>query len=68
MQKVLEVMNDSATIKSLQINGFWGENQMPPQWRNWFYKLLEEMVLTDGDVTEYMKRADREYDRQVQDN
>lgn len=68
MQKVLEVMNDSKTIKSLQINSFWGENQMPPQWRNWFYKLAQEW-LTKGDFSaEYMKKADAEWDANVKAN
>ncbi|MNO16814.1 Multiple sugar-binding protein precursor [compost metagenome] len=68
MQEALKLMADPDVTKSLMINNWWGDNLIPPDFRNWFYKLLEEMVLTDGDVTEYMKRADREYDRQVQDN
>ncbi|MNC49156.1 hypothetical protein D3C75_983120 [compost metagenome] len=68
MQEALKLMADPDVTKSLMINNWWGDNLIPPDFRNWFYKLLQEMVLTDGDVTEYMKRADREYDRQVQDN
>nr|WP_248930787.1 extracellular solute-binding protein [Paenibacillus hamazuiensis] len=68
MKRVLEVMNDPKTIKSLQINSFWGENQMPPQWRNWFYKLAQEW-LTKGDFSaEYMKKADAEWDANVKAN
>ncbi len=68
MQRVLEVMNDSKTIKSLQINSFWGENQMPPQWRNWFYKMAQEW-LTKGDFSvEYMKKADAEWDANIKAN
>ncbi len=68
MQEALKLMADPDVTKSLMINNWWGDNLIPPDFRNWFYKLLEEMILTDGDVTEYMNRADREYDRQVQDN
>lgn len=67
MQVVLDLMADPAVTKSLMINNWWGENLIPPQFRNWFYKLLQEMVVKDGDVLEYMKRADTEYDRQVQE-
>ncbi|WP_379151626.1 ABC transporter substrate-binding protein [Paenibacillus sp. sgz5001063] len=68
MQTALSLMADPDVTKSLMINNWWGDNLIPPDFRNWFYKLLEEMVLNDGNVAEYMKRADQEYDRQVQDN
>lgn len=68
MQTALSLMADPDVTKSLMINNWWGDNLIPPDFRNWFYKLLQEMIIRDGDVTEYMKRADREYDRQVQDN
>ncbi|MDD9265431.1 extracellular solute-binding protein [Paenibacillus sp. MAHUQ-63] len=68
MKRVLEVMNDPKTIKSLQINSFWGDNQMPPQWRNWFYKLAQEW-LTKGDFSvDYLKKADAEWDANVKAN
>ncbi|AIQ59118.1 ABC transporter substrate-binding protein [Paenibacillus borealis] len=67
MQVVLDLMADPKVTKSLMINNWWGDNLIPPQFRNWFYKLLQEMVVKDGDVLEYMKRADTEYDRQVQE-
>lgn len=68
MQRVLDVMNDPKTIKSLQINSFWGENQMPPQWRNWYYKLIQEW-LSKGDFSvEYMKKADAEWDANIKAN
>ncbi|UJF31424.1 ABC transporter substrate-binding protein [Paenibacillus hexagrammi] len=68
MKRVLEVMNDPNTMKSLQINSFWGENQMPPQWRNWYYKLIQDW-LTKGDFSaEYMKKADAEWDANVKAN
>lgn len=67
MQVVLDLMADPKVTKSLMINNWWGDNLIPPQFRNWFYKLLQEIVVKDGDVLEYMKRADTEYDRQVQE-
>ncbi|NMO97964.1 ABC transporter substrate-binding protein [Paenibacillus lemnae] len=68
MQTVLDIMADSSIKKSLAINNWWGENQIPPQFRNWFYKLMQDLVLKDGDVAEYMKKADTEYDMQVKAN
>lgn len=68
MARVLEVMNDPNTIKTLMINSFWGEDQMPTQWRNWFYKLAQEW-LTKGDFSsDYMKKADTEWDANVKAN
>lgn len=68
MKRVLEVMSDPNTIKTLQINSFWGENQMPPQWRNWYYKLIQDW-LTKGDFSaDYMKKADAEWDANVKAN
>jgi raffinose/stachyose/melibiose transport system substrate-binding protein len=65
MKEVLDLMADPKTGKAMQINAYWGENQIPPQFRNWFYKLLQEAV-TKGDFSvEYMKRADTEYNNQV---
>ncbi|MBB6635068.1 ABC transporter substrate-binding protein [Cohnella thailandensis] len=68
MQTVLELMNDETVAKSLAINNWWGENQIPPQFRNWYYKLMQELVVKDGDVAEYMKKADEEYDTEVAAN
>lgn len=68
MQTVLDMMADPNVTKSLAINNWWGENLIPPQFRNWYYKLLQELVIKDGDVLEYMKQADTEYDNQVKAN
>ncbi|GIO43787.1 ABC transporter substrate-binding protein [Paenibacillus apis] len=68
MQVVLELMADPNVKKSLAINNWWGENQIPPQFRNWYYKLLQELVVKDGDVLDYMRQADTEYDNQVKVN
>jgi raffinose/stachyose/melibiose transport system substrate-binding protein len=68
MKSVLDLMADPSVTKSLAINNWWGENQIPPQFRNWYYKLMQELVLKNGDVAEYMKRADAEYDTEVAAN
>jgi raffinose/stachyose/melibiose transport system substrate-binding protein len=65
LKEVLDMMADPKTVKSLQINGFWGENQMPPTWRNWFYKLAQEWLLQGDFSAEYMKKADAEWDAAV---
>ncbi|MBD2872310.1 extracellular solute-binding protein [Paenibacillus sp. IB182493] len=68
MKEVLRLMSDDSVVKSLGLANWYGENAIPPQFRNWFYKLLQELVLKDGDVTEYMKQADAEYDNNVKAN
>lgn len=68
MKVALDLMADPNVKKSLAINNWWGENQIPPQFRNWYYKLLQELVAKDGDVLEYMKQADTEYDNEVKAN
>lgn len=68
MKRVLEVMSDPNTIKSMQINAFWGEDQMPTQWRNWFYKLAQEWLVKGKFSAEYMKKADAEWDANVKAN
>ncbi|MFW9334804.1 ABC transporter substrate-binding protein [Paenibacillus polymyxa] len=68
MQVALDLMNDPNVTKSLAINNWWGENLIQPQFRNWFYKKLQEMVVNDGDVKTYMQQVDTEYDNQVKAN
>ncbi|ASA26350.1 ABC transporter substrate-binding protein [Paenibacillus donghaensis] len=68
MQVALDLVADANVTKSLAINNWWGDNLIPPQFRNWYYKLLQDMVMKDGDVTDYMKQADTEYDNQVKAN
>lgn len=68
MKEVLRLMSDDTVVKSLGLANWYGENAIPPQFRNWFYKLLQELVLKNGDVTEYMKQADAEYDNNVKAN
>lgn len=68
MKTALEIIADPEVNKSLAINNWWGENQIPSQFRNWYYKLMQEMVAKDGNVTDYMKQADTEYDAEVKAN
>jgi raffinose/stachyose/melibiose transport system substrate-binding protein len=65
LQEVLTMMADPNVKKSLQINNFWGENQMPQQFRNWFYKLAQEWLIKGDFNVEYMKKADIEWDTEV---
>lgn len=66
--QVLNYVNDANVKKSLMINNWFGEDAIPPQFRNWYYKLMQELVINDGDVNEYMKKADTEYDANVAAN
>ncbi|MDQ8734651.1 extracellular solute-binding protein [Paenibacillus sp. LHD-38] len=68
MQEVMRLVGDSTVNKSLGLANWYGDNAIPPQFRNWYYKLLQELVLENGDVTEYMKKADAEYDSNVKAN
>ncbi|WP_375103210.1 ABC transporter substrate-binding protein [Paenibacillus sp. RS8] len=68
MQVALDLIADTNVVKSLAINNWWGDNLIPPQFRNWYYKLLQDLVVKDGDVTKYMQDADKEYDNQVKAN
>ncbi len=65
LKEVLDLMADPKTIKSLQINAFWGENQMPPTWRNWFYKLAQDWIIKKDFSVDDMKKADAEWDAAV---
>lgn len=65
MQDVLTLMADPTVKKSLAINQWYDQNQIPPSFRNWFYKLMQDLVLKDGDVKAFMAQADKEYDTEV---
>ncbi|WP_168120203.1 extracellular solute-binding protein [Paenibacillus sp. HB172176] len=68
MKEVLRLMADDSVGKSMMINNWFGDNAIPPQFRNWFYKLMQELVVKDGNVADYMKQADTEYDSNVKAN
>ncbi|WP_339233752.1 extracellular solute-binding protein [Paenibacillus sp. FSL R5-0517] len=68
MQTVLDLAEDSNVKKSLMINQWYGENQIPSQFRNWYYKLMQDLVVSNTDVKEYMEKADAEYDSNVASN
>jgi raffinose/stachyose/melibiose transport system substrate-binding protein len=46
----------------MMMNNFWGKNDLPPDFRNWFYKLVQDMLRGSYTVEEAMKMADREWD------
>ncbi|NIK68037.1 extracellular solute-binding protein [Paenibacillus sp. BK720] len=68
MKEVLRLMADTSVKKSMMINQWFGDNAIPPQFRNWFYKLLQDLVVKNADVNEYMKQSDTEYDNNVKAN
>lgn len=65
MKEVLDMLADPKVKKSLAINNFWGENLLPPQFRNWFYKLAQEWLVKGDFNEEYLKKADVEWDTEV---
>jgi raffinose/stachyose/melibiose transport system substrate-binding protein len=68
MKEVLRLMADASVQKSMMINNWYGDNAIPPQFRNWFYKLLQDLVVSDADIADYMKQSDTEYDNNVKAN
>lgn len=68
MKAALDLIKDPKVTKSLKINNWWGSNLIPQQFRNWYYKLLQDMIVKGGSVRDYMKLVDAEYDRQVKEN
>lgn len=65
LQEVLTMMADPNVKKSLQINNFWGANQIPPQFRNWFYKSVQDWLVKGDFSADYLKKADAEWDTEV---
>lgn len=61
MQTVLKLVSDPNTGSSMQMNGFWGEDMMPPSFRNWFYKLAQDWLNGKMTVEEAMKKADEQW-------
>jgi raffinose/stachyose/melibiose transport system substrate-binding protein len=64
MKKAIEISNDPKTVKTLMINQYYGENTIPPQFRNWFYKTIQETLDGKMNVKEAMEKADAEWDVQ----
>jgi raffinose/stachyose/melibiose transport system substrate-binding protein len=64
MKKAIEISNDPKTVKTLMINQYYGENTIPPQFRNWFYKTIQETLDGKMSVKEAMEKADAEWDVQ----
>jgi raffinose/stachyose/melibiose transport system substrate-binding protein len=64
MKKAIEISNEPNTVKTLMINQYYGENTIPPQFRNWFYKTIQEALSGKMSVKEAMEKADKEWDVQ----
>ncbi|WP_025684874.1 ABC transporter substrate-binding protein [Paenibacillus maysiensis] len=65
MQEVLKIMKDPDVGQSRQMNMWWGENELPPRFRNWFYDLTREMVTGNISVEAAMKQADQKWDTEL---
>jgi raffinose/stachyose/melibiose transport system substrate-binding protein len=65
MQRVLDVMNDPNNVKALSFSNYWGENQAPTQFRNWYYKLAQDWLVKGDFSVDYLKKADAEWDAEV---
>ncbi|MFP3126562.1 ABC transporter substrate-binding protein [Ectobacillus funiculus] len=64
MTKAIQLANDPKTVDSMMFNQFYGENGIPPQFRNWFYKTIQETLSGQMSVKEAMEKADKEWDVQ----
>jgi raffinose/stachyose/melibiose transport system substrate-binding protein len=64
MEKVMKVSDDSKTVKTLMWNQHFGDNMLPPQFRNWFYKSIQETLSGQMSVEEMLEKADAEWDVQ----
>jgi raffinose/stachyose/melibiose transport system substrate-binding protein len=64
MEKVMKVSNDPKTVKTLMWNQQFGDNMLPPQFRNWFYKTIQETLSGQMSVKEALEKAEAEWDVQ----
>lgn len=66
MDKVLQAVNN-ANFKDLNWNMKWGENEIPPQFRNFAYKAVQECMVGKTTVEDLCKKLDTEWDVQMKD-
>jgi len=66
MKEVIRIMNDPATGKSYFLNHFTGDNAIPPQFRDWFYHMVQDLVSGKVSLEEALIEADKEWDRELQ--
>lgn len=66
MKEVLRIMNDPATGQSYYLNYFTGGNAIPPQFRDWFYRMAQDLVSGKLDLKTALIEADKEWDRELQ--
>ncbi|UOQ84763.1 ABC transporter substrate-binding protein [Gracilibacillus salinarum] len=61
-ERLIETYNNAdATVPP--INEMLGENQIPPSFRDWFYKTVQEWILSDADVEEELPKVEAEWER-----
>ncbi|MBD0382956.1 ABC transporter substrate-binding protein [Paenibacillus sedimenti] len=65
MQKVLDIINDSRSVKLHSLEHYWGENHMPPAFRNIFYKLITDYLADKISLDEMLLKADQAWDNAV---
>jgi raffinose/stachyose/melibiose transport system substrate-binding protein len=64
MKTAMKLVSDPNNTKTLMINQFYGDNQIPPQFRDWFYKTITQTLSGQLSVKEAMQRADTEWETQ----
>ncbi len=65
MQTVLSIFVKAP--KSLNWNNGVGANELPPPFRNWTYKKLQEAMLGEITVEEALRKMDEEFDKEARD-
>lgn len=67
MSEVMRVVKDPAVKKSWMINSLWGVNELPTGFRDWFYQLMQQVVIGKFTLHDAMVSADKEWDKRVQE-
>ncbi len=65
MEAVLRMMKDGKTKQSAYLNTFSGKNTAPPQFRDWFYRAIQDVLNDKLGLDEAMREADQEWNAQV---
>jgi raffinose/stachyose/melibiose transport system substrate-binding protein len=64
MQRVLAVYRDPQAVKTTYMHAYTGDNQIPTEFRDWLWKLIEQWLSTGTpSVEEAMKLADDQFSR-----
>ena len=62
MKTAMKLVSDPKNTQTLMINQFYGDNQIPPQFRDWFYKTITQTLSGQITIKDAMKKADTEWD------